>query len=963
MGKFCTQCGSELPEGSRFCTNCGNAVTEPTNVPAPEPVAEVAAPVEVPAPQPEVMEAPQAAVQPEAPVEAPVEAPAEANAAEPVVPLQFEQPVVQAEQPVVTAPVEGFTAEPENKKGKKKKKMWWMIPVAAVLALVVAAAFLWKPLLLKFAPDTYMSMAEANTMKDLEKRMEETPAGLIAQSFEDYKKNTTDISVDFKDKDDQQIKVDLSLAADMEKHQMAVNADFEVKTTEPMSVAISGDAGVFINDKFAAVGCDPITDGKYYGLTYDSFKEDIKKSAFAEMLTDEQIDQVADLLEQVSDQIGSDVDYEEILMPYVEICKDHIKTLDKTTGKESIELGDKSYKCDTISYEMDLDSLIELTEKILDQLEDDKTIQNLVAPVMVVADEDMDEAWSEWISEMRDSLKETDDAGDLNMKVTNYYRSMKLVAARMENEVTVELSADVDDDFAVAPISSDSESTEKVKIELFVSYGADPAKDDMKITFAVKQDDETNKVTVVSSVSKEDDICKETVKITMKGEDMDESIVLTSKWNSESGKWTIGVEGEDDGEDIAVSFDLKLKEVENGFKLSVDDVYGLVKGVMEDIGEEADLGEEFDCSISVTFTGDASIKAPEYINLDKIDETVVTEIGEKLEELGLGGAEGPAVPDDPSDEEYYFRLYDDADLLTVDERQLLDDKAFDLSYDYGMDVVLVTVESANGMSLDELADEYYTTNWHGQGSEESGVLLMLVMDTRDWYVYTKGEAMVVLPVDQIDDFMSDPLFYFQNDEYYDGFEEFLDDWDELASDYQNGGSVITPVPGGDSALVGMWGMNIYMPMDDLDTSGVVVDPSDLGMILTYTFYEDGTMSLGFDSDSVDTFCTNFTPVLKQSVINELAAENLTVKDFEDVIGMTIDEYVQATIDSLKVQFETSETGVYSVDGAGNLDIDGDVFSYTLVGDSLTLNSTDPELIDLFKESYNCDLPVTLSRMN
>ena len=34
---FCTNCGTELPDGSKFCSNCGQKIGEVTN---PEPVIE-----------------------------------------------------------------------------------------------------------------------------------------------------------------------------------------------------------------------------------------------------------------------------------------------------------------------------------------------------------------------------------------------------------------------------------------------------------------------------------------------------------------------------------------------------------------------------------------------------------------------------------------------------------------------------------------------------------------------------------------------------------------------------------------------------------------------------------------------------------------------------------------------------------------------------------------------------------
>ena len=47
MARFCTVCGSEIPDGALFCTECGAKAPDPADVPAVSP--EAAAPVFRPA--------------------------------------------------------------------------------------------------------------------------------------------------------------------------------------------------------------------------------------------------------------------------------------------------------------------------------------------------------------------------------------------------------------------------------------------------------------------------------------------------------------------------------------------------------------------------------------------------------------------------------------------------------------------------------------------------------------------------------------------------------------------------------------------------------------------------------------------------------------------------------------------------------------------------------------------------
>lgn len=84
---FCTNCGAQVPDGSKFCTHCGSPIAAaPAPAPAPEPVVPPV-PEPVPAPEPTaapvptpVDEAPQAAPEP-APMPEPVATPAPEPAA------------------------------------------------------------------------------------------------------------------------------------------------------------------------------------------------------------------------------------------------------------------------------------------------------------------------------------------------------------------------------------------------------------------------------------------------------------------------------------------------------------------------------------------------------------------------------------------------------------------------------------------------------------------------------------------------------------------------------------------------------------------------------------------------------------------------------------------------------------------------------------------------------------------
>ena len=129
------------------------------------------------------------------------------------------------------------------------------------------------------------------------------------------------------------------------------------------------------------------------------------------------------------------------------------------------------------------------------------------------------------------------------------------------------------------------------------------------------------------------------------------------------------------------------------------------------------------------------------------------------------------------------KIVDDANLLTDDEISALSQQAQSIAQEYSMDVAIVTVPSINGAYIESYADDYYDNHGYGFGDDYSGVLLLIVMDTREWAISTCGETIAALP-----DWAIDELFYAMSDDlsdgyYYLAFSAYLEELEQLFRDY------------------------------------------------------------------------------------------------------------------------------------------------------------------------------------
>ena len=121
------------------------------------------------------------------------------------------------------------------------------------------------------------------------------------------------------------------------------------------------------------------------------------------------------------------------------------------------------------------------------------------------------------------------------------------------------------------------------------------------------------------------------------------------------------------------------------------------------------------------------------------------------------------------------RVIDDAQLLSTDEEAALESLISEQSALLNLDIVILTVDSLDGRSPGNYADSYYDSNGYGFGSDGSGLLFLLAMEEREWYISTCGRAISLFPSSAIDDMGSAILPWLSSGEYYIAFSLWLED--------------------------------------------------------------------------------------------------------------------------------------------------------------------------------------------
>lgn len=132
------------------------------------------------------------------------------------------------------------------------------------------------------------------------------------------------------------------------------------------------------------------------------------------------------------------------------------------------------------------------------------------------------------------------------------------------------------------------------------------------------------------------------------------------------------------------------------------------------------------------------------------------------------------------------RLVDNANLLTVSEEADITAKLDEISARQQFDVVIVTVDSTEGKTPMDYADDYYDSNGYGFGDNYDGILLLISMEERDWWISTCGYGITAFTDAGIEYIGEEIVFDLSGESYADAFMLFAELCDDFVTQARTG---------------------------------------------------------------------------------------------------------------------------------------------------------------------------------
>jgi len=257
---------------------------------------------------------------------------------------------------------------PQGKSGSSKTLKKVLIPVISV-AVVAAVALSVYLIFLSSSPMATATRALINVGNEIETRTEGTPLELFGLLTDSFSAGTVSVDFDYSDRwsDSKGI---ITLHSDEEQGEYAAEIDMTVENTNV-------ELDVYFNREMAAMRIKQL-DNNYYGIVFDTFRDDFRAFANFLELDREEVDEVVRFVEMIADMLRASGDTSALTGEYGKLLKGFLENINAKTERVQITSGGSNIRVEKIEFTATDRDIIKLLEDLLDVIADDENIRAVV---------------------------------------------------------------------------------------------------------------------------------------------------------------------------------------------------------------------------------------------------------------------------------------------------------------------------------------------------------------------------------------------------------------------------------------------------------------------------------------------------------------------------------------------------------------------------------------------------------
>lgn len=239
------------------------------------------------------------------------------------------------------------------------RKFWRFI---CTVVVVFAVSLCFFGIRVRVLPRLVLGGAIRSTISQLESRFASSPAHLLADVWnpEGYQQAELQLETEH-------------------KYLGLVRYDMEVQTQlDPLRIQGMGtvvtlgrvlDISVYMDKDFAALSSDSLVKGNYYGITYDTFSQDIRSwDLLAGALGESMISQWENDVSRLEKRMSTELKLPEFTLEDIPVALYAVLALEPQVGKQEIELSGEKVKAYAISFQASGQEIAEAAEPYREKL-------------------------------------------------------------------------------------------------------------------------------------------------------------------------------------------------------------------------------------------------------------------------------------------------------------------------------------------------------------------------------------------------------------------------------------------------------------------------------------------------------------------------------------------------------------------------------------------------------------------
>ncbi len=145
----------------------------------------------------------------------------------------------------------------------------WLFGIPVVVAAVVFTVLFWDKIFLRVAPKAVLTKSLGEVFEALEERFEDDPLLLVYDTIQQEGKYTADVALNTENSILGPVAYQMEVQTDGAGHRIQARGSAQ-------AADLKLDLSCYLDNSFMAVSSPSMAEGQYYGITYDTFSQDIR---------------------------------------------------------------------------------------------------------------------------------------------------------------------------------------------------------------------------------------------------------------------------------------------------------------------------------------------------------------------------------------------------------------------------------------------------------------------------------------------------------------------------------------------------------------------------------------------------------------------------------------------------------------------------------------------------------------